>query len=199
MVNEKADLERPTMTSVSRFRAIGTAAALGALVACSSSLEPGGAGGAGGTACTTAAASARGGGANGFAALSGAPGTGATGGGAGSGTGAWCGNNPAPTAEPFNCQPTYAQELPLVCTSQAIPYARKQAGSCQSLQVISFGTGFYTIWCAYDTTGALVVALRCEDTSVYCDDSSIKSANAQAELTRCDPLSNVCDAEAGCR
>ena len=103
---------------------------------------------------------------------------------------------PPPSAAPFNCEPTYDQQLTALCQPRDYPTFR-QAGQCDPWQVTMYGTNYSTIWCAYDAAGALVEARRCEDSTAYCGSFCITSANPSGAIVACSSLPDVCDTSAG--
>jgi hypothetical protein len=172
MTHQLGVFGRLKLTLVSLSPALAAVALL-VFGACSSSLDPGGTGGNGG----------------------GAAGTGGTGAG-----GAGCAP-PEPSTTPFNCLPTYAEQVAAVCAAPT--YVReKQAGSCASLTVTYYATGYEQTVCGYDATGALVAAHWCTDTTVQCGEGGlgncITSANAPDWIGACGAsLPSACDADAG--
>jgi len=127
------------------------------------------------------------------AACSSSSGGNAGGGGAGGANGQ-CGTQ-APSAAPFNCLATYAEQTQANCEIQA-SFAYATAGPCDGFQVAAFSYGYHTIKCGFDAQGALVWAERCEDDQVWCGSFCTRSTSGPATLPNC-VLPAACPGDAG--
>ena len=118
-----------------------------------------------------------------------------SGGPAGGGGGAGQCATQQPSAAPFNCLATYAQQLQANCEIQA-SFVSATAGECDGFQVTAFSAGYHVIRCGFDAQGALVWAERCEDAEVWCDDFCTRSATGPATFPSCQ-LPAACPGDAG--
>ena len=111
----------------------------------------------------------------------------------GSGGAGQCATQP-PSAAPFNCRATYAEQTQANCEIQA-SFAFATAGECDGFQVAAFSTGYHVIRCGFDAQGALVWAERCEDAAVWCGRFCTRSATGPATLPSCQ-MSAACPGDA---
>ena len=116
---------------------------------------------------------------------------GGPGGGGGAGQ---CATQP-PSAAPFNCRATYAEQLQANCEIQA-SFVSATAGECDGFQVAAFSAGYHVIRCGFDAQGALAWAERCEDAEVWCEAFCTRSASGPATLPSCQ-LPAACPGDAG--
>jgi hypothetical protein len=118
-----------------------------------------------------------------------------SGGHAGGGGGAGqCATQP-PSAAPFNCLATYAEQLQANCEVQA-SFVSATAGECDGFQVAAFSAGYHVIRCGFDAQGALAWAERCEDAEVWCGTFCTRSATGPATLPSC-LMPAACPGDAG--
>jgi hypothetical protein len=212
-------IARPNLTGQSRWLGMRVVALVGVLAACSSSggAAAGGNGGAGGTAGGTggtaggtggstgtggtaspsgtagtggSADGGRGGGATGIGGTTGSGGTGGSVGGAGGCT------NIAPSAPPFGCKPTYAEQIAVLCAQGNFPSQDNRVFQCGSLRKTSTSTPNYGIACTYDDAGVLLWADRCEDVPTWCGQRCIMSPGSVV-LECYLPLLDECASDAG--